>query len=83
MGVPLGYGGQLFNYSILSNIVKAQNFFKKRNLSCDFEIDGGLTLEVIKTLKNYNIKYYSGWSIISGENIQQISKKLEKVVKII
>ena len=83
MGVPLGYGGQLFNYSILSNIVKAQNFFKKRNLSCDFEIDGGLTLEVIKALKNYNIKYYSGWSIISGENIQQISKKLEKVVKII
>ena len=83
MGVPLGYGGQLFHYSIISNILKTQSFFKKKNFKINYEIDGGLTLDVIKSLKKYDIKYYSGWSVVNGRSIKEISRKLGKVLSII
>ena len=58
MGVPVGYGGQLFNKSIIPNILKTQEFISKYNLKITIEVDGGLTQEVLKLLKNYNINNY-------------------------
>ena len=81
MGVPIGYGGQLFNKSIIPNILKAQEFIKRNNLKTKIEIDGGLTQEILTSLKNYNISYYSGWSIINANGLFEIRKRLCQVLK--
>lgn len=83
MGVPIGYGGQLFNQSIIPNIIKAEKFLKKLNYKTEIEIDGGLTLEIIEIIKKHNINFYAGWSIINGSSLDEIENKLNKVVKII
>jgi ribulose-phosphate 3-epimerase len=83
MGVPIGYGGQIFNKSVIPNILKAQEFISKHNLKITIEVDGGLTQEVLKLLRNYNINNYSGWSIINAKAPAEIGKKLDLVLKII
>lgn len=83
MGVPVGYGGQIFNKSVIPNILKAQEFISKHNLKITIEVDGGLTQEVLKLLRNYNINNYSGWSIINAKTPAEIGKKLDLVLKII
>ena len=83
MGVPVGYGGQLFNKSIIPNILKSQEFISKHNLKIKIEVDGGLTQAVLKLLKNYNINNFSGWSIINAKEPSEIEKKLDLVLKII
>ena len=83
MGVPIGYGGQLFNQSIIPNIIKAKRFANKMNFKIEFEIDGGLRMDIIELLKNYNIHYYAGWSIINGKSLDEIENKLDKVMNIL
>lgn len=83
MGVPIGYGGQLFNQSIIPNIIKAKRFANKMNFKIEFEIDGGLRMDIIELLKNYNINYYAGWSIINGKSLDEIENKLDKVMNIL
>ena len=83
MGVPIGYGGQLFNQSIIPNIIKAQKFLKKLSFKTEIEIDGGLTKDVLGILKKYNINFYAGWSIINGSTLDEIENKLDKVIDIL
>ena len=79
--VPVGYGGQFFNKTIIPKIKKTQLFFRKKNVDCKIEIDGGLTIEVIDEIKNLGIDYYAGWSIVKGNNIREVSEKIDILKK--
>ena len=81
MGVPVGYGGQFFNKTIIPKIKKTQLFFDKKNIDCKFEIDGGLTIEVVDELKGLGIDYYAGWSIVKGATVKEVSTKLDILKK--
>ena len=83
MGVPLGYGGQLFNKTIIPKIKKTKLFFSKKNIDCKFEVDGGLTIDVVDELKNLNIDYYAGWSIVKGNTVKEVSAKIDILRKIL
>ena len=83
MGVPIGYGGQFFNKTIIPKIKKTKFFFQKKNLDCKFEIDGGLTLEVIEELSNIGIDYYAGWSVVKGNSAKEVSQKIDILKKIL
>ena len=77
MGVPTGYGGQFFHKKIFSKIINIQKLLLEFNLKCEIEVDGGLTKDIVKKLKDYQINYLSGWSIIKSDNISKIKKNLK------
>tara|TARA_Y100000389_G_C17465546_1_gene525174 strand:+ start:140 stop:3949 length:3810 start_codon:yes stop_codon:yes gene_type:complete len=81
MGVPIGYGGQFFNKSIIPKIKNTINFLKKNNHKVKIEVDGGLTTEVIDQLNDVGVDYYAGWSIVKGGNLNEISLNLENLKK--
>ena len=81
MGVPIGYGGQFFNKSIIPKIKNTINFLKKNNHKVKIEVDGGLTTEVIDQLNDVGVDYYAGWSIVKGGNLNKISLNLENLKK--
>ncbi len=83
MGVPIGYGGQMFQFTTLQTISDAYEFFKRKNKKALIEVDGGLTLQTLKLCKNAGAELFAGWSIIKGNTEQEISKKIEEINKIL
>ena len=83
MGVPLGYGGQFFKLDVIPNIESAINYIKKNNLNVKIEVDGGINFEILEQLKNLNIKYFAGWSIIKSNDEKIVEKKLNQVINIL
>jgi ribulose-phosphate 3-epimerase len=81
MGVPIGYGGQFFNKTIIPKIKQTLNFLKKKNHKVKIEVDGGLTTEVIDQLNTVGVDYFAGWSIVKGRNLSEISLKLDNLKK--
>lgn len=62
MGVPIGKGGQNFDPNSIE-------ILDQLSISCPdvefYELDGGLTLKIIKKNISSQISFFSGWSIIS------------------
>ena len=83
MGVPLGYGGQFFKLNVIPNIESATNYIKKNNLNVNIEVDGGINFEILEQLKNLNIKYFAGWSVIKSNDEKIVEKKLNQVINIL
>ena len=81
MGVPIGYGGQFFNKTIIPKIKNTLNFLKKNKHKVKIEVDGGLTTEVIDQLNAVGVDYFAGWSIVKGRNLNEISLKLDNLKK--
>ena len=81
MGVPIGFGGQLFQSRCLRTI----NFLRSKSLenninSFDIEVDGGLNFSNINSCCEAGANIFSGWSIIKDDQIDEISKKYRKVI---
>ena len=75
MGVPIGYGGQIFNISAIEKIFQLRHFSFKNKLNLDIEIDGGLTLDNIRACRKAGANLFSGWSIVKPEpNISMLEK---------
>jgi len=81
MGVPIGYGGQFFNKTVIPKIENTLNFLKKKKHKVKIEVDGGLTTEVIDQLNAVGVDYFAGWSIVKGKNLNEISLKLDNLKK--
>ena len=75
MGVPIGYGGQLFQTTSLNKI----NYLRKMSIDkkldyFDIEIDGGLTFNNILDCFNSGANIFAGWSIIKDTHYQMLLK---------
>ena len=84
MGVPIGYGGQLFQSSCLKKI----NYLRKMSIndtnnSLDIEIDGGLNFSNLIECKKAGANIFAGWSIIKDNSIQSISDNYSKVLELL
>lgn len=79
MGVPIGYGGQLFSVNSLDKISRIRRFSLENNLNLDIEIDGGLNLDNIGLCLRAGANFFSGWSIVKPDSDFKISEKLDLV----
>ena len=73
MGVPIGYGGQLFQTRSLKKI----NYLRKMSIEnkideFDIEIDGGLTFNNILDCLNSGANIFAGWSIIKDKKLSKV-----------
>ena len=80
MGVPIGKGGQKFCWHAADRI---QDFILNCSSLSNIELDGGLTLEIIKRLEKGNINRLAGWSIISDTDPQNVLSKARQVERLI
>ena len=83
MGVPIGYGGQLFRRNALMTIKFLKEISEKNNYDLKIEVDGGLNFNNITECINCGADVLAGWSIIKGENIKEIKNKLDNLKHII
>ena len=83
MGVPIGYGGQLFRRNALMTIKVLRELSEKNNYDLKIEVDGGLNFNNITECINCGADVLAGWSIIKGENVEEIKDKLSNLQKII
>jgi pentose-5-phosphate-3-epimerase len=67
MGVPIGYGGQVFQYSTLNRISRLHDLAGRLGRDFLLECDGGLNLQNIELCRNAGGQLFSGWSIIKGQ----------------
>ena len=75
--------GVSYSINLLFQILLRLKILKKFNFNVEIEIDGGLTTNVLENLKNYNINYYAGWSIINGKTLNEIENKLDNVISLL
>ena len=81
MGVPIGYGGQLFNFTSLQTIQEIKRLSVEHNINdMLIEVDGGLTQHISKLCKNAGAQVFAGWSLVKDNTNNQIVKKI-KVLK--
>lgn len=79
MGVPVGYGGQLFQYNTLNRIKAFYQFARERKRDFLIEVDGGLTPETIRLCALAGAQIFAGWSVIKAPSNELISAKLSQV----
>ena len=80
MGVPIGYGGQLFQTTSLNKI----NYLRKMSIDrkldyFDIEIDGGLTFNIILDCFNSGANIFAGWSIIKDTQLSNVIKNYKQI----
>ena len=80
MGVPIGKGGQKFSWYAFDRIV---DFKLNCSTVSNIELDGGLTIDIIKRLKKGIVNRLAGWSIISDLNPTKVLSKAYELEKII
>ena len=82
MGVPIGYGGQLFQTSSLRTINFLRNMSIDESMDLfDIEVDGGLNLNNINQCLEAGANIFAGWSIIKAESVNLIINNYKKLVK--
>jgi ribulose-phosphate 3-epimerase len=79
MGVPIGYGGQVFQYSTLNRISRLNDLASRLGRDFLVECDGGLNLQNIELCRNAGGQLFSGWSIIKGQSIDHMKSKVRTV----
>lgn len=72
MGVPIGRGGQSFGTDALDRINDLCDECKDLSI---VELDGGLTFEVVKNLKDEKINRFAGWSLIAHHSPEKVKHK--------
>jgi ribulose-phosphate 3-epimerase len=82
MGVPIGYGGQMFQFTTLQQISTFQEYFKEKNRRALVEADGGLTFQTLRLCKNAGAELFSGWSIIKSADLEGLKKNIKQVYDI-
>ena len=76
MGVPVGFGGQLFKASVLDKIQQLREFSDDNGLDLQIEIDGGLTFRTIKACYEAGANTFSGWSIVKPKMTTTLSDNI-------
>lgn len=83
MGVPIGYGGQLFRYPTLRKISAIKKFAISSDVKIEIEIDGGLTKETLALSRNAGADLFAGWSIIKPKEQAIFSHLIDEVNQIL
>jgi ribulose-phosphate 3-epimerase len=83
MGVPIGFGGQIFNMSILEKISAVYHWSIHNKHPILIEVDGGLTFNNIKLCKNAGAQIFAGWSVIKSDDLETMGNKLSEVNNIL
>ena len=82
MGVPIGYGGQLFQSNCLKTIKHLRTMSINEGLyEFEIEVDGGLNFNNINLCADAGANIFSGWSIIKDKSIDLIIKNYKKLIK--
>ena len=79
MGVPVGFGGQLFQYKTLEKISELRAFATENKIRLDIEVDGGLNIDIVSLCKNVGANIFAGWSIIKGKDNEETIQKVRNV----
>lgn len=79
MGVPIGYGGQVFQYSTLNRISRLHDLAGRLGRDFLVECDGGLNLQNLDLCRNAGGQLFSGWSIIKGHTVEEMKGKVRAV----
>lgn len=82
MGVPIGFGGQIFDLSTLNRIAELRNFSLKKEIPLLIEVDGGLTTDIMLECLFNGAQLFAGWSIIRGKDTE-FRNKIQYVNNII
>ena len=83
MGVPVGYGGQIFDISSLKRISALHQFSIRDNYPFLIEVDGGLTKEIIPLCRQAGAQVFSGWSIIKARKTSGLQNNVQQIQAII
>jgi ribulose-phosphate 3-epimerase len=83
MGVPIGYGGQLFQYSTLNRISRLHDLAGRLGRDLLVECDGGLSFQNLELCRNAGGQLFSGWSILKGETVDETREKVRAVGEIL
>jgi ribulose-phosphate 3-epimerase len=76
MGVPIGYGGQVFQYSTLNRISRLHDLAGRLGRDFLLECDGGLNFQNLELCRNAGGQLFSGWSIIKGNSVDEMKQKV-------
>ncbi len=79
MGVPIGFGGQVFQYSTLNRISRLHDLASRLDRDFLVECDGGLNMQNIELCRNAGGQLFSGWSIIKAPSIEAMKGKVRVV----
>ncbi|MEG3639606.1 class II fructose-bisphosphate aldolase [Magnetococcus sp. PR-3] len=60
MGVPIGFGGQIFDISTLQRITSLHTLAQRRSVPMLIEVDGGLTMETARLCRSVGVQLFSG-----------------------
>ena len=80
MGVPIGKGGQKFNWAASERI---KDFSLECSTLSNIELDGGITFDVLKKLQKNTINRFAGWSIVSDSDPKIVLSKAIEVKTLI
>jgi ribulose-phosphate 3-epimerase len=83
MGVPIGYGGQVFQYSTLSRISRLHDLASRLGRDFLVECDGGLSFQNIELCRNAGGQLFSGWSIIKSQSVDEMKGKVKLIREIL
>ena len=80
MTVNPGFGGQAFMPEQLTKVTHLKQEITNKNLNTLIEIDGGINLETISTIKEYPVDIcVSGTCILKSPNMKETIRKLKTV----
>ena len=80
MTVNPGFGGQAFMPEQLTKVTCLKQEITNKNLNTLIEIDGGINLETISTIKKYPVDIcVSGTCILKSPNMKETIRKLKTV----
>jgi pentose-5-phosphate-3-epimerase len=81
--VPIGYGGQVFQYSTLSRISRLHDLASRLGRDFLVECDGGLSFQNIELCRNAGGQLFSGWSIIKSQSVDEMKGKVKLIREIL
>lgn len=83
MGVPVGFGGQIFDMSVLKTVAWFHQFAMTLQQPFLIEVDGGLNFENLPLCKRSGAQIFSGWSIVKGDTAEEVRKKVRHAQKLL
>ncbi len=81
MSVNPGFGGQIFIQNILEKIKKARNLIDEKAPDVLLEVDGGVNLENIRSLKEAGIDIFvAGSAVFKNKDYKQTIQSMKKIL---
>ncbi|AEG02030.1 ribulose-phosphate 3-epimerase [Methylomonas methanica] len=83
MGVPVGYGGQLFDHGTFGRLAALHYLSRAEGRHFEIEIDGGLTMDIVEPCRRAGARIFSGWSIVRGQTDQATIEKVKRLRRLL